>query len=114
MTPAKSILVMLMAATLMLVVVWQKAERRRMSYRLDAIQREIVEHNARQGDLRAQISRLKSPERIRALVDRYGLNLHRPEPKQTDTPLPSSEVPDASGLGTEPQPLPHQAAPQSR
>jgi len=87
MSPAKSIVVMLLATTLMLVVVWQKAERRRMSYRLDAIQREIVEHNARQADLHAQIARLKNPERIRALVDRYGLNLHRPDPEPTESPI---------------------------
>jgi len=93
MTPAKTIVVMLLATTLMLVVVWQKAERRRMSYRLDAIQREIVEHNAHQGDLRAQIARLKSPERIRALVDRYGLDLQRPEPEQTDSPSVVADTP---------------------
>ena len=93
MTPAKSIVAMLLATALMLVVVWQKAERRRMSYRLDAIQREIVEHNARQGDMRAQIARLKSPERIRALVTRYGLDLHRPEPEQTDSPSVVADTP---------------------
>jgi cell division protein FtsL len=96
MTPAKSIVVMLLATSLMLVVVWQKSERRRMSYRLDAIQREIAEHNARQNDLHAQIARLKSPERIRALVQRYGLDLHRPEPQPLPTPAPPAETPDAS------------------
>jgi len=81
MTPAKSIVLMLLATALMLVVVWQKSERRRMSYRLDAVQREIVEHNARQSDLRAQIARLKSPERIRALVAPLSHPMH-PAPAQ--------------------------------
>jgi cell division protein FtsL len=92
MTPAKTILVLLLATTMGLTLVWQASRRRRTGYRLNDLEGAIAEQRVQRESYRTDVSTLRNPARLLALVERYGLNLQPPEPAAADSPVQTGET----------------------
>jgi hypothetical protein len=97
MTPAKSIVCILLATALALAVVHQSATLRRAGYRLEEVRREIAEEKADYAVHEAHVCKLRSPQRILALAERLGLDLERSTPEQT-TPARPDGTPGAQDI----------------
>ncbi|MHC4789694.1 MAG: hypothetical protein ACYS8K_10905 [Planctomycetota bacterium] len=75
MTPGKLGYLILLSTLLALGVVWQSATIRQTGYRLEELQDQIAEQEAEAALFQAQLSKLRNPQRIVALVNWLGLEL---------------------------------------
>ena len=85
---------------LALCVVWQGSLARKIGYRQEVLSRRIELRAAEGKEYRAQISRLKSPQRILYLVDSLALNLTHPGAGPGDAASGSSSDPDGDASET--------------
>jgi cell division protein FtsL len=84
MSPAKVTLLLVLATVMSLALVRQAAQRRRTGYRLNDLEGAIAEERVQRESYRTDVSTLRNPARLMALVERYGLDLQPPAP-QPDT-----------------------------
>jgi hypothetical protein len=93
MTPAKTVFLLALATLMALVLVRQAARHRRVGYRLNDLQSDISDEMVLRERYRTDVSTLRNPARLMALVERYGLELRpaAPEPA-TDTPVDSADT----------------------
>jgi len=75
------LLVLAVATALALCVVWQGSLARRAGRELEQMQQELAALKAQEQKHRAEIDRLKSPERIMVQAIRLGLEQARSEPR---------------------------------
>jgi len=77
---ARCIYAMLIATALALALVWQGAEVRSVGYELEELREQVAEQKALSAIYEAHLSKLKSPQRVTALVAWLGLDLEEPVP----------------------------------
>ncbi|NLW49461.1 MAG: hypothetical protein GXY85_01275 [Candidatus Brocadiaceae bacterium] len=90
MTPIRVTAIIFLATALALGVVWQNARIRQVGYELSALNGRLAEQRAELAIHKAHLSKLKSPQRIVALVEWLGLDLQ-------ERPVPLPPRPDGAG-----------------
>ena len=75
---ARILYVQAVLTALALCVLWQGVLVRQAGYRLERLRRDAEERQAEVEKYRAQVSKLKSPQRVVQLVEKLGLNLALP------------------------------------
>ena len=88
-------------AALALCVVWQSSVARQSGYRLEELRREIASSEAEVHKYEAQLSKLKSPQRILSLLDQFGLDLLEPSGNAGESPARTGEPDGASPTDVE-------------
>jgi hypothetical protein len=87
-------MILLLATLMSLVLVWQASRRRQTGYRLNDLQSAIAEERVVRESYRTDVSTLRNPARLMALVKRYGLDLQPREPAPiADTALQPQPAP---------------------
>jgi hypothetical protein len=97
MTPTRLAAILLLATGMALAVVHQNARIRQAGYDLSGLYGQIAEQRAELAIHKAHLSKLKSPQRILALVEWLGLDLReRPVVPAGPQVAAAEEVPEAA------------------
>ncbi len=94
MTTGKTIYVLALATALALAVAWQGARLRRTGYRVQELKEAVAQQQYRCDMYRAHLSKLKSPQRITALVEWLGLDLLEQPPHLAESALAEATQPE--------------------
>jgi hypothetical protein len=87
-TPVKTICILALATVFALGLVSQSAQMRAAAYRTLGLQTDILELRTQNSVCLSHLSRLKSPERIRRLVDYLGIDISEPTVPEPAPPHP--------------------------
>ena len=105
----KVLYIQMLLTALALCLIWQSTLARHEGYRLELLRREIENAKVEAQKYSAQISKLRSPQRVERLVERLGLDIEQapqpPEPApdtDSDGPPDGDSLPDTT-LATRPQ-----------
>ena len=102
MTPARLAAMLALATALALALVAQNARIRQAGYAVSELRAQIAEQRTELAIHKAHLSKLKNPQRIRALVAWLGLDL-RERPVPPIAQLAAGEAPQGTDGQPEPQ-----------